>query len=145
MDQLWVNFPLTSWLRISPTCLRCRHCRWFVTSDLSGTVRQHTFKAFLGHFDFIYALPGAWFQVPFTFLGSVHPFALLAEVADYLRQASLRKPGRAFPLLIGVSICPTRLAVILMIRVVGVAKTNELLLFGKRKTAQEMLECGFYK
>lgn len=28
---------------------------------------------------------------------------------------------------------------------VGLAKTNELLLFGKRKTAQELLMCGFYK
>ena len=25
--------------------------------------------AFLGHFDFIYALPSAWLSVPFTFLG----------------------------------------------------------------------------
>jgi enoyl-CoA hydratase/carnithine racemase len=30
-------------------------------------------------------------------------------------------------------------------RVVGIAKANELLLFGKKKTAQELLECGFYK
>lgn len=28
------------------------------------------FSAFLGHFDFIYTLPGFWLSVPFTFLGT---------------------------------------------------------------------------
>jgi len=39
----------------------------------------------------------------------------------------------------------SRLTVGLTMRVVGIAKANELLMFGKRKTAQELLECGFYK
>lgn len=38
-----------------------------------------------------------------------------------------------------------RLMDTLTIRLVGIAKANELLIFGKRKTAQELLECGFYK
>lgn len=29
--------------------------------------------AFLGHFDFIYALPNAWLSVPFAFLGKRKP------------------------------------------------------------------------
>ena len=33
-------------------------------------------SAFLGHFDFIYALPGAWLSVPFTFLGKSTFWAL---------------------------------------------------------------------
>lgn len=28
---------------------------------------------------------------------------------------------------------------------VGVAKANEALIFGRKKEAQELLECGFYK
>ena len=40
---------------------------------------------------------------------------------------------------------PIQLTSILTIRVVGVAKANELLIFGKKKTAQELLEWGFYK
>ena len=39
----------------------------------------------------------------------------------------------------------SRFTATLTMRVVGVAKANELLIFGKRKTAQELLECGFYK
>jgi len=66
--------------------------------------------AFLGQFDFIYALPGAWFQVPLTFLG------LVAEAGSSVS----------------------------FVNRIGVAKANELLIFGKRKTAQELLECGFY-
>ncbi|KAF9792343.1 ClpP/crotonase [Thelephora terrestris] len=66
--------------------------------------------ALLGHFDFIYALPGAWFQVPFTFLG------IIAEAGSSVS----------------------------FVNRVGIARANELLLFGKRKTAQELLECGFY-
>jgi len=66
--------------------------------------------AFLGHFDFIYALPGAWLQVPFTFLG------IIAEAGSSVS----------------------------FINRIGIAKANELLIFGKRKTAQELLEHGFY-
>ena len=39
----------------------------------------------------------------------------------------------------------SRLPAVLTMRVVGIAKANELLIFGKRKTAQELLGCGFYK
>lgn len=65
--------------------------------------------AFLGHFDFIYALPSMWLSVPFTFLG------LVAEAGS-----SVTFRNR-----------------------MGVAKANEVLIFGKKKEAQELLECGF--
>ena len=39
----------------------------------------------------------------------------------------------------------SRFTATLTIWVVGIAKANELLIFGKRKTARELLECGFYK
>ncbi|PIL23897.1 hypothetical protein GSI_13648 [Ganoderma sinense ZZ0214-1] len=65
--------------------------------------------AFLGHFDFIYALPSMWLSVPFTFLG------LVAEAGS-----SVTFRNR-----------------------MGAAKANEVLIFGKKKEAQELLECGF--
>ncbi|KAI0646951.1 ClpP/crotonase [Trametes meyenii] len=65
--------------------------------------------AFLGHFDFIYALPGAWLSVPFTFLG------IIAEAGS-----SVTFRNR-----------------------MGAAKANEVLIWGKKKEAQELLECGF--
>jgi len=82
-----------------------------VNSNLQlKTADQCVSAAFLGHFDFIYALPSAWFQVPFTYLG------LIAEAGSSVS----------------------------FVNRVGLAVTNELLIFGKRKTAQELLECGFY-
>ncbi len=39
----------------------------FTSNALKGVLKSQS--AFLGHFDFIYALPGAWLSVPFTFLG----------------------------------------------------------------------------
>ncbi|KAI0374783.1 ClpP/crotonase [Pilatotrama ljubarskyi] len=65
--------------------------------------------AFLGHFDFIYALPGAWLSVPFTFLG------IITEAGS-----SVMFRNR-----------------------MGAAKANEVLLWGKKKDAQELLACGF--
>ncbi|KAI8998732.1 ClpP/crotonase [Trametes punicea] len=65
--------------------------------------------AFLGHFDFIYALPGAWLSVPFTFLG------IIAEAGS-----SVTFRNR-----------------------MGAAKANEVLIWGKKTSAQELLECGF--
>lgn len=34
---------------------------------------------------------------------------------------------------------------ILLITVVGLGRANEVLIWGKRKTAQELLDCGFIK
>ncbi|KAI0831199.1 ClpP/crotonase [Trametes gibbosa] len=65
--------------------------------------------AFLGHFDFIYALPSAWLSIPFTFLG------IIAEAGS---SVSFRNR-------------------------MGMAKANEMLIWGKKKEAQELLECGF--
>ncbi|EGN93230.1 hypothetical protein SERLA73DRAFT_64232 [Serpula lacrymans var. lacrymans S7.3] len=65
--------------------------------------------AFLGNFDFIYALPSAWLAVPFTFLG------IIAEGCSSVT----------------------------FVNRMGVAKANEVLIWGKKKTAQELLECGF--
>ncbi|KAI0361985.1 ClpP/crotonase [Trametes cingulata] len=65
--------------------------------------------AFLGHFDFIYALPGAWLSVPFTFLG------IISEAGS-----SVTFRNR-----------------------MGASKANEVLIWGKKKDAQELLACGF--
>ncbi|KAH9946203.1 ClpP/crotonase [Epithele typhae] len=65
--------------------------------------------AFLGHFDFIYALPGVWLSVPFTFLG------IIAEAGS---SVSFRNR-------------------------MGASKANEVLIWGKKKEATELLECGF--
>ncbi|KAL7283315.1 ClpP/crotonase [Trametes coccinea BRFM310] len=65
--------------------------------------------AFLGHFDFIYALPSAWLSVPFTFLG------IISEAGS-----SVTFRNR-----------------------MGAAKANEVLIWGKKKDAKELLECGF--
>ncbi|KII88577.1 hypothetical protein PLICRDRAFT_111157 [Plicaturopsis crispa FD-325 SS-3] len=65
--------------------------------------------AFLGHFDFIYALPHVWLSVPFTFLG------LVAEGGSSVT----------------------------FINRMGLAKANEVLIWGKKKEAPELLECGF--
>ncbi|KAL0580236.1 hypothetical protein V5O48_001741 [Marasmius crinis-equi] len=65
--------------------------------------------AFLGHFDFIYAVPEAWLSVPFTFLG-------------------IALEG-------GSSVS--------FVNRMGVAQANEVLIWGKKKTAEELLKCGF--
>ncbi|KAH9854125.1 ClpP/crotonase [Lenzites betulinus] len=65
--------------------------------------------AYLGHCDFIYALPSVWLSVPFTFLG------IIAEAGS---SVSFRNR-------------------------MGAAKANEMLMWGKKKEAQELLECGF--
>ncbi|KAG6376109.1 ClpP/crotonase-like domain-containing protein [Boletus reticuloceps] len=67
--------------------------------------------AFLGNFDFIYALPQTWLYVGFPFLG-------------------IAVEG-------GASVS--------FVNRMGLAKANEVLLFNKKKNAQELLECGFIK
>ncbi|KAI0709088.1 ClpP/crotonase [Earliella scabrosa] len=90
-----------------------------VNTDVSNALYTHSkilvaalngpVMAFLGHFDFIYALPGAWLSVPFTFLG------IIAEAGS-----SVTFRNR-----------------------MGAAKANEVLIWGKKKEAQELFECGF--
>ncbi|PPR04519.1 hypothetical protein CVT26_002387, partial [Gymnopilus dilepis] len=65
--------------------------------------------AFLGYFDFIYALPSVWLAVPFTFLG------IVAEGG-----ASVSFVNR-----------------------MGLATANEVLIWGKKKNADDLLACGF--
>ncbi|KAF9552353.1 ClpP/crotonase [Agrocybe pediades] len=65
--------------------------------------------AFLGYFDFIYAMPNVWLAVPFTFLG------IVAEG--------------------GASVS--------FINRMGVGFANEVLIWGKKKSAEELLACGF--
>ncbi|KAI6028359.1 ClpP/crotonase-like domain-containing protein [Pisolithus orientalis] len=66
-------------------------------------------KAFLGNFDFIYAVPEAWLSMGLPFVG------LAVEGG-----ASVNFVNR-----------------------MGLAKANEALIFNKKMTAQELLECGF--
>ncbi|KAI6039032.1 ClpP/crotonase-like domain-containing protein [Pisolithus marmoratus] len=65
--------------------------------------------AFLGNFDFIYAVPEAWLYMGLPFVG------LAVEGG-----ASVNFVNR-----------------------MGLAKANEALIFNKKMTAQELLECGF--
>ncbi|KAI0748019.1 ClpP/crotonase [Daedaleopsis nitida] len=83
--------------------------RKILVAALNGPVMGIA-AAFLGHFDFIYALPGAWISIPFTFLG------IVAEAGSSVTFRSK----------------------------IGAAKANEMLIWGKKKEAQELLECGFY-
>ncbi|KAJ3500826.1 hypothetical protein NLJ89_g9619 [Agrocybe chaxingu] len=79
-----------------------------LVAALNGPVLGIT-AAFLGYFDFIYALPTVWLAVPFTFLG------IVAEGG-----ASVSFVNR-----------------------MGVGVANEVLIWGKKKTADELLQCGF--
>ncbi|KAL4253841.1 Enoyl-CoA hydratase/isomerase and chromodomain-containing protein [Abortiporus biennis] len=65
--------------------------------------------AYLGYFDFIYALPNAWISLPFSFLGII---AEAGSSATFVNR-------------------------------IGVAKANELLIFGKKMNAEELLASGF--
>ncbi|KAH0830530.1 ClpP/crotonase-like domain-containing protein [Lanmaoa asiatica] len=65
--------------------------------------------AFLGNFDFIYALPEAWLYVGFPFLGIVIEGGASVNFINRM----------------------------------GLARANEVLMFNKKKNAQELLECGF--
>ncbi|KIK08678.1 hypothetical protein K443DRAFT_128143 [Laccaria amethystina LaAM-08-1] len=78
--------------------------RKFLVAALNGPV-----MAFLGYFDFIYALPNAWLSMPFTYLG------IVAEG--------------------GASVS--------FINRMGLGLANEVLILGKKKTAQELSDCGF--
>jgi len=79
-----------------------------LVAALNGPVMGIT-AAFLGYFDFIYALPRTWLAVPFSFL------ALVAEGG-----ASVSFVNR-----------------------MGNAVANEVLIWGKKKSADELLACGF--
>ena len=52
-----------------------RYCRRYIYSSGQSLgpdgVMLIRLAAFLGHFDFIYALPSAWLSVPFTLLGKL--------------------------------------------------------------------------
>ncbi|KAJ3998215.1 ClpP/crotonase-like domain-containing protein [Lentinula boryana] len=65
--------------------------------------------AFLGYFDFIFAVADAWLSVPFTFLG------IISEGGSSVSFINRMGPARA----------------------------NEVLIWGKKKTAQELVACNF--
>ncbi|TEB35890.1 ClpP/crotonase [Coprinellus micaceus] len=82
--------------------------RKILVAVLNGPV-MGIMAAFLGHFDFIYALPSTWLACPFTRLG------IVAEGG-----ASVSFVNR-----------------------MGLSMAKEVLIWGKKKTAQELLAAGF--
>lgn len=82
--------------------------RKILVAALNGPVMGIA-AAFLGLFDFIYAMPNVWISTPFTFLGIVAEGGASASFANRM----------------------------------GIAKANEMLIWGKKKEAQELLDCGF--
>lgn len=90
----------------------CTHAlythRKLLVAALNGPVMGIA-AAFLGNFDFIYAVPEAWLSMGLPFVG------LAVEGG-----ASVNFVNR-----------------------MGLAKANEALIFNKKMTAQELLECGF--
>jgi Delta3-Delta2-enoyl-CoA isomerase len=95
----------------------------------------HGIAAFLGMFDFIYCVPNAWLSVPFTFLGIV---AEGGSSASFIRRSESRKFFCSLSF-VGSCIMANRICE------VGVAKANEVLLWGKKVSAQELLQSGFVK
>jgi len=79
-----------------------------LVAALNGPVMGIT-AAFLGYFDFIYALPSVWLAVPFTFLG------IIAEGGSSVS----------------------------FVNRMGLGFANEVLLWGKKKNAEQLLACGF--
>ncbi|TFK29895.1 ClpP/crotonase [Coprinopsis marcescibilis] len=65
--------------------------------------------AFIGYFDFIYALPGVWLSCPFTFIG------IVAEGG----------------------------ASVTFVNRMGVGMAKEVLIWGKKKNSQQLLDAGF--
>ena len=100
--------------------------------------------AFLGHFDFIYSLPNAWLSVPFTFLGRSRPQDRFDELTPNCTQGSSRKEVQVSHSVGEVSGNLSRNGPTLN-SVVGSAKAKEVLIFGKKMDAQDLLECGFVK
>ncbi|KAG7092417.1 hypothetical protein E1B28_008773 [Marasmius oreades] len=86
--------------------------------------------AFLGYFDFIYSVPEAWLCVPFTFLGTQRS-ALSNDVSRLhfhtFYEGIIAEGGSS----------------VSFINRMGVAQANEVLIWGKKKTAQELLGSGF--
>ncbi|KAF9005607.1 ClpP/crotonase-like domain-containing protein [Cyathus striatus] len=78
--------------------------RKILVAALNGPV-----MAFLGYFDFVYAMPNVWLSVPFTFLG------IIAEGGSSVS----------------------------FVNRMGLGNANEVLIWGKKKNANELLECGF--
>ncbi|KAH6918628.1 ClpP/crotonase-like domain-containing protein [Coprinopsis sp. MPI-PUGE-AT-0042] len=79
-----------------------------LVAALNGPV-MGIMAAFLGYFDFIYAVPNAWLSCPFTFLG------IVAEGG----------------------------ASVTFVNRMGLSMAKDVLIWGKKKTAQELLKTGF--
>ncbi|KAI6106419.1 ClpP/crotonase-like domain-containing protein [Pisolithus croceorrhizus] len=82
--------------------------------------------AFLGNFDFIYAVPEAWLYMGLPFVGRLTFFWLC--LSDSLGPLGLAVEG-------GASVN--------FVNRMGLAKAKEVLIFNKKMTAQELLEGGF--
>ncbi|EAU88581.1 hypothetical protein CC1G_04287 [Coprinopsis cinerea okayama7 len=82
--------------------------RKILVAALNGPV-MGIMAAFLGYFDFIYALPSVWLSCPFTFIG------IVAEGG-----ASVSFVNR-----------------------MGLGMAKEVLIWGKKKNAQQLLDVGF--
>ncbi|TFK42626.1 ClpP/crotonase-like domain-containing protein [Crucibulum laeve] len=82
--------------------------RKILVAALNGPVMGIS-AAFLGYFDFIYAMPNVWLSVPFTFLG------IVAEGGSSVS----------------------------FVNRMGLGKANEVLIWGKKKEAEELHSCGF--
>lgn len=88
----------------------------------------HGISALLGHFDFIYCMPSCWLAVPFSFLGII---AEGGSSATFVNRSRCLAGFIASPLIFSLA--------------VGQGKANEVLLWGKRQTAEDLLSCGFVK
>lgn len=76
-----LSFASINTVKYSPSACD-RHSRRSVslgTLTVMGPVATYVSTAFLGHFDFIYALPSAWLSVPFTFLGKCNATSMAAQ------------------------------------------------------------------
>ncbi|KAF4608424.1 hypothetical protein EYR40_000769 [Pleurotus pulmonarius] len=96
--------------QVSKSHLDCGHAfashSKILIAVLNGPVMG---PAFLGYFDFIYALPNAWLSTPFSFLG----------------------------------IIPEAGSSVTFVNKMGWAKANEALIWGRKMTADELLESRF--
>lgn len=96
-------------------------------------------------------MPNVWISTPFTFLGQWLTLQLLVDVrgvygciilfpgivAEGGASASFANRSEStwqWQLSFSPDKCP-----------VGIAKANEMLIWGKKKEAQELLDCGFLK
>ena len=91
-------------------------------------------------------MPNAWLSVPFTFLGlllcSIFEYSSKTFFNRYRRGGRVKRQFRQQEYFFRVIQLHMRSNPQYL---VGLAKANEVLLWGSKKDAQELLECGFIK